>query len=79
MSKLNKGLKIGFILSAAFFLFLFISSDKTDCYDCSFKYKGKTIDGDEAFNVFDRECLNHDNLKELPLNLSLDGDLPFNP
>jgi hypothetical protein len=59
MSLANTGLKIMFLLSAIFFLFVFTAAPKTDCQACSIEYQGNTIDGHEAYEIFETECVSY--------------------
>jgi len=49
-----------------------LTSPKTDCQVCSLDYEGRTIDGYEAFKIFEDACITYnkpwDNEIELPLD-----------
>ena len=52
-------LKIMFVFSAVFFLFVFTSAPKTDCQTCQFELDDKLMDGHEAFEFYEEVCLNY--------------------
>ena len=72
MNSLNKFLKIVMIFCALLLLYTMLTSPKTDCQVCSLDYEGRTIDGYEAFKIFEDACITYnkpwDNEIELPLD-----------
>lgn len=73
--EVNKTLKIILILTATWFTLSLVSLPKTDCQACEIEYKGKIIDGYEAFEIFEDGCISYnapwDN--KIALNISLDN------
>lgn len=59
MADINDFLKIIFVITAIVFIVSLISLPKTDCEACEFKYKNKTIDGNEAFKIFEDGCISY--------------------
>jgi len=57
--RINKILKIMFIISAIVFLVTFISVAKNNCEACEIEYEGRTINGVEAFQIFEHGCISY--------------------
>lgn len=70
----NKMLRIIFICWAVIFIVAFLVLPKTDCQACVFEYEGESIDGYEAFALFEEACIDYRsptayfNLSELNLS-----------
>jgi len=59
MDKINKALRIIFIISATIFLLFLTGLPKTDCQACSLDYEGEKIDGYEAWEIFEEACITY--------------------
>jgi len=58
---IDKLLKILFILSAMVFLLTLMYAPSTDCEACRIEYNDDIINGYEAFELFEDECISYDN------------------
>jgi len=53
-------LKVLFIIAAAIFLITLLSVPRTNCEACEIEYNGRIINGYEAFEIFEDECISYD-------------------
>jgi len=59
MVNIDKILKTIFIISAFSFLIILVTEPKTNCQVCEIEYENKTIDGYEAFKIFEDGCIDY--------------------
>ncbi len=59
MDKIDKILRISFIISAAILLASLLTLPKTDCQACSLDYEGDKIDGYKAWEIFENACITY--------------------
>ena len=59
MKNLNKILRVTFLISAFLLLYFFLTTPKTHCQACEFEFGGETVDGYEAFELFEEACITY--------------------
>jgi hypothetical protein len=58
-TRLNRGLKLTFVLSLMLFFLVYNFSDKNDCDVCRFKFGSKVIGYTQAMDLYREGCLNN--------------------
>ena len=80
MDNLTKFLRVLLVFSLLTFLITFLVVPKTDCQVCKLEYEGKVIDGYDAFDIYEEECISYDKpwdtpeFKEINYYTGIDGD-----